>query len=321
MSSGGEEMGDYWIEFIAVLLEMAFRLGVLYIVAAMGEVITQRSGIFNISIEGIMTLGAITSYAAVVSTGSHLIGFMAAVVTGALIGVLLGILMITLGMDQTLTGMLMWIFGIGMGALLYRVFFGVRAVPIMIDTMDKIKIPVLSSIPIIGPSFFDQNLFVYLAYLLIMPLTYFVLFKTTHGLKIRAVGENPRAADVLGINVGLTRYLTLIFAAIMQSVAGAYLLMAETAVFTPGMIGGRGWITLQLVMFGRWNPPLILGGAVLFSFIEALAYKVQLLYRMIPYQFLLMMPYIATIVTLVLISRGAVMPRMLGVPYKREKSE
>jgi simple sugar transport system permease protein len=152
-------------------------------------------------------------------------------------------------------------------------------------------------------------------------LTYFVLFKTTHGLKIRAVGENPRAADVLGINVGLTRYLTLIFAAIMQSVAGAYLLMAETAVFTPGMIGGRGWITLQLVMFGRWNPPLILGGAVLFSFIEALAYKVQLLYRMIPYQFLLMMPYIATIVTLVLISRGAVMPRMLGVPYKREKSE
>jgi simple sugar transport system permease protein len=262
-------------------------------------------------VEGLMTIGAIVAYIIVIATGSYFASLLAAALIGIFLGAFLGLLTISLKMDQTLTGMLMWIFGIGAGALLYRIVFGVRAFPIMITKMESIEIPILSNIPVIGPSFFNQNVILYIAYFLIAPATYFLLFKTTYGLKIRAVGENPKAADTLGINVNLVRYLTFIFAGAMECLAGAYLLIVETAVFTPCIAGGRGWITLQLVMFGRWNPPLIFMGSLLFACIEALAYKFQLLYKFSPYQFLLMLPYITTIIALVAISRGAVWPRML----------
>ena len=308
------------LDLVTSLLRITFRLSVPYILAATGEVVTQRSGIFNVGIEGVMLMGAITAYVVTVSTGSHLMGFSAAILMGLLIGVIIGYLLVFLKMDQTLAGILIWIFGIGMSALIYRIIIGVRASPPLIETLPELEVPVLSQIPILGPSLFSQNILVYLSCFLIVPIIHLLLFRTTIGLRIRAVGENPRAADTLGINVDLIRYLTFIFATSMQALAGAYLPLVETAVFTVGMTGGRGWISLQLVIFGKWVPSLIFGGSLLFAFVEGLAFKVQLLHRALPYQFVLMLPYVVTLIALVIISRRAVMPRALGIPYEREEA-
>ena len=304
---------------ITEILSVTFRVSPPYLLAVLGEVIDEKAGVMNVGIEGCMLMGAVTSFIYTYQTGDYLGGFLVAALVGALIGLVMAYLCISRRMDQVLIGMLIWLIGIGLSTLIYRLTFGVTITLPTVKTIPSIPIPGLSQIPIIGPSIFSQNLIVYISFFILVPLLWFITFKTTWGLKLRAVGENPRAADVLGVNVTLIRYIALIFSATMCSIAGAYLPLVEIGAFTVGMTAGRGWIALQLVSFCRWNPGLSPSGVLLFAFIEALAYRIQAAYPGIPYQFVLMSPYIATIVAMIWVFRGAIVPRALGIPYAREE--
>jgi simple sugar transport system permease protein len=302
------------------VLEIAFKLSVPFTLLGLGQLVAQRSGVMDIGLEGTMIMGAVTAFLITLLTGDYFLGFLIAMIVGGIMGLFEAYLVVSLKIDQVLIGMMIWIFGIGMSTLIYKIFVGVRAALPIITTLPNIPIPLLSGIPILGPVVFNQNIIVYISYLLVLVL-HFVIFKTTYGLKLRAVGENPKAADTLGINVELVRYLTLVFCGILNGLGGAYMPLAETGTFTIGITGGRGWIALQLAAFGRWIPPLTFLGSLLFAIVEALAYRVQILYRAIPYHFILMMPYIIVIVTLVYIYKGVSPPAALGIPYRREEEK
>ncbi|MEM3521605.1 MAG: ABC transporter permease [Candidatus Bathyarchaeia archaeon] len=300
------------------IFEIAFRLSVPFTLLGLGQLVAQRSGVLDIGLEGMMIMGAVTGFLATLLTGDYVLGFLTAMVIGGIMGLFEAYLVISLKIDQVLIGMMIWIFGIGMSTLIHKIFVGVRAALPIVATLPNVPIPLLSEIPIIGSILFNQNIMVYISYLLVL-IIYLIIFKTTYGLKLRAVGENPKAADTLGINVELVRYLALIFSGVLNGLGGAYMPLAETGTFTIGITGGRGWIALQLAAFGRWIPHLTFLGSLLFAIVEALAYKVQILYRAIPYHFLLMMPYIIVILTLIYIYKGVTPPAALGIPYRREE--
>jgi len=302
------------------VLEIAFKLSVPFTLLGLGQLVAQRSGVMDIGLEGTMIIGAVTAFLITLLTRDYFLGFLIAMIVGGIMGLFEAYLVVSLKIDQVLIGMMIWIFGIGMSTLIYKIFVGVRAALPIIATLPNIPIPLLSEIPILGPILFNQNIVVYISYLLVLVL-HFLIFKTTYGLKLRAVGENPKAADTLGINVELVRYLALVFCGMLNGLGGAYMPLAETGTFTIGITGGRGWIALQLAAFGRWIPPLTFLGALLFAIVEALAYRVQILYRAIPYHFILMMPYIVVIIILVYIYRGATPPAALGIPYRREEEK
>lgn len=289
------------------------------LVAALGETYSERSGVLNLGCDGIMLMGAAIGFLGAYFSGNILIGLLMAIMIGALLGSIHAYLSVTLKINQIVAGMSIWILGIGLSSLLYRVLIGVKIALPRISPLSDIPIPLLSNIPVLGPIFFNQNILVYLVYLLI-PILYIVLFKTTIGLSIRAVGENPRAADTLGINVFKLRYACVIFGSSMMGLAGAYLSLVEIGTFTEGITGGKGWIALALVIFGRWNPLIVFLGSLLFAGIEVYQYYLQLTTPNIPYQFLLMMPYIATIIVLIYVYRKAEAPAALATPYERKET-
>jgi simple sugar transport system permease protein len=235
-------------------------------------------------------------------------------------GLLMVFMSATLRSDQTLTGITIGILSMGLVAFLLRPIFGGTWIPTPIS-FEAVHIPVLSEIPVLGPALFQHNFLTYLGILLV-PILAFVLFRTDLGLKIRAVGENPQAADTLGVNVYLIRYLSVIFTGAMAGFAGAYISLAYVKVFSEGIIASRGWIALALVTFGRRSPYKILGGALLFGFVDALQIRLQGIPDFpIPYEFLLMLPYILSIAILVITVRAGgeqEAPKALGIPYKRE---
>ena len=189
-------------------------------------------------------------------------------------------------------------------------------VPPTVEGFDPIPIPILSQIPVLGPIFFQHTIFVYAA-LLMVPICTIILFKTTIGLKIRAVGENPRAADTLGINVYRVRYLCVIFCGVMAGLGGAYLSIAELGIFSEAMTAGRGWVAVALVVFGKWLPSRIFFGAILFSFVDAMQLRLQTIGVAVPYQFLTMLPYVLTIIVIAGAYKRAGAPAAIGIPYKR----
>ncbi|MEM2896702.1 MAG: ABC transporter permease [Candidatus Bathyarchaeia archaeon] len=302
------------------VLEIAFKLSVPFTLVCIGQLRAQGSGVLDIGLEGTMLMGAVTGFLITYLTGDYVLGFLVAMLVGVIMGIFEAYLVVSLKIDQVLIGMMIWIFGIGMSTLLHKIFVGVRAALPIVTALPNIPIPLLSDIPIIGSILFNQNVMVYASYVLVLVI-HLVIFKTTYGLKLRAVGENPKAADTLGINVELVRYLALVFSSALNGLGGAYMPLAETGTFTIGITGGRGWIALQLAAFGRWIPPLTFLGSLLFAIVEALAYRVQLVYKAIPYHFILMMPYIVVIITLIYIYKGVIPPTALGIPYKREEEK
>jgi len=206
----------------------------------------------------------------------------------------------------------------GLSTLFYKFAIGVTLQPPLIPTLEDLPIPLLSKIPIIGEIFFNQNSMVYFS-ILVSLFFWYLLYKTSFGLKLRAVGENPKAADSLGVNVDRMRYLTAIIGGMLMGLAGAYLPMVYTGTFTAGMVQGRGWIAIALTFFGGWSPILILLGALFFAGVEVLALRVQVGGFGIPYQFLLMLPYLATILTMIFAFKWIKAPAFLGQNYDREK--
>ena len=287
------------------------------VLAALGELIIERSGILNVAIEGMMLVSAVVCFVAAFQTGSLAAGMAAGMIASAAMALALAYYGITLGGSQITVGLGLYVLGIGLSSLIYRVVFGVRLSPPQVGTLAPLALPGLAKIPVLGPILFRQNLLVYVA-LLLVPVVYLFLFKTPLGLRLRATGENPRAVDALGINVFALRYAATVAGGLLIGLAGAYLPLALTGTFTDNMVAGRGWIALMLVIFGRWMPHVALLGAFLFAYVEAFQFKVAMGTKLIPPQFLLMLPYLFAMVVLVQIYRGAKAPRALTVPYDRE---
>ena len=301
----------------ANLLHLAILMSAPLLLAALGELIIERSGLLNVAIEGMMAVGAGVGFLTTYFTGNHFFGCLSAMLSTALMGLLLGYFGITLKNNQLIVGLGLYIFGLGLPSLLYRIFVGVRLVAPRIELMPAIRIPFLADIPYLGTIFFEQPLLVYLTFILV-PVMSFFLFRTPAGLRLRAVGENPRAADTLGINVSRTRFACVITGCAIIGLAGYFIPAILTATYTEGIIGGRGWIALQLVIFGRWLPGAAISGAVLFAYIEALQYRLALINKYIPPQLFQALPYIVAILVMIQVYRRAEKPAALMKPYDRE---
>lgn len=305
------------IESLLFYLMVAF---VPYALASYGIMISGRVGLFNVSGEGVMLLTASAAFLTTYKTGSYMLGFMVGVGLGALLGAIFTFVSDKLKINQFIVGLTLFIFATGLGGFLYKVIVGVVLVPPRVQVLSPIKIPVLSDIPIIGPMLFSQNILVYITIILGL-LFHYILFKTHFGLKLRAVGDSPRVADVLGVNVGLMRYTFGIIGSALMGLAGAYLPLCFTGTFTETIVSGRGWIAIAITLFGRWNPVPIIFGSLVFSGVEVLVYWLQAQRVAVPYQFLLMLPFIVTLLILIYTSRRLEMPLSIGKHYDREAIE
>ena len=296
------------------IISSGIRLATPYLFASIGEAFSQRSGVLNLGVEGQMILGAFFAFYAVVNTNNLWYGVLAGMGVGALMGLAMAFVTINLHAKQGISGIGFFLFGLGMSNLLFQTLVGTVET---VSGFPKLEIPVLSQIPLIGQIFFNQNALVYLAFLLV-PIGSFVLNKTNLGLKIRAVGEYPEAADSLGVSVAKVRYFTVIFGGIMSGLAGASLSIALLNVFQLGMTAGQGFIAVALVYFGAWRPWGVLAGALLFSMINGLQLWIQVLGIPIPSQFAVMMPYVLTIVVLAASGSKFKAPSALTKPFERE---
>jgi len=290
-----------------------------FVLAAQGTMLGGRTGVFNVAQEGIMLVGASVGFIASYVTGGNItVGIVAAMAVGGLFGLALAYFTTTLKMNQFVIGLSLLFIGIGLSTLIPKLVIGVTLSQPLIPTLQDIAIPGLSQIPVLGPILFDQNILVYFSILLSIGLWYF-LFRTQAGLELRSVGENPHAADSLGINITSRRYITAVLGGMLMGLAGAYLPMVYTGTFTEGMVKGRGWLTIALTFFAGWSPLPVLYGSIFFAGIEVASYRLQAGGIDIPYQYLLMVPYLATILVMMLTFRRTRVPSFLGQNYDREK--
>ncbi len=288
-----------------------------YVLASQGTMLAGQTGLFIVSQEGIMLVGASIGFLGAFFSGSLLIGLLVAALSGVLFGLALAYFTTTLKLDQFVIGLAIFFLGLGLSNLMFKLAIGVTLQPPIIPTLKPVAIPILSQIPILGPIVFHQNLLVYFSILLSLFLTYF-LYYTSWGLSLRAVGENPKAADSLGVSVVRSRYVTSMLAGALMALAGAYLPMVYTGSFTDGIVNGRGWISIALTFFGGWSPQLIFVGSLFFAGVEILALRSQVLGVGLPHQFLRMIPYLATIFIMLLTYKRVRNPAFLGLNYDRE---
>jgi simple sugar transport system permease protein len=302
---------------IVSIFSAGIRLATPYLLASIGEMLDQRSGVYNLGIEGIMLIGAFLSFYTSLKTGSLMLGILMAIIVGLLMGLLSAFINVTMKAEQGISGIGIYMFGFGLSGLLFRLTMGAI---VTIDGFKSIPIPILSKMPYIGEIFFNQNWMVYLAFLLV-PISYIVLFKTTFGLKIRSVGENPSAADSLGVSVEFVRYVCIIIGSVLAALAGAFLTIGQQkAIFVENISAGRGFIAIALVYFGRWQPTGVMIGSLLFSILDALQIRVQIANIGIPYEYAVMAPYIITIIVLVFVAQQRIGgPTALGKPFERCK--
>lgn len=295
------------------ILASGIRLATPYLYASIGETLGQRSGVLNLGVEGQMLLGAFAAFFISFTTGSLWLGLLAAMLTGLIMGLAMAFVTIHLKAVQGISGIGFYLFGLGLSDLLFQKMLGTVET---VSGFPALHIPWLSDIPIIGPIFFSQNILVYGAYLVVV-VAWFVLNKTTLGLKIKAVGESPQAADSLGVSVNRVRYFTVTLGGVMSGIAGASLSIALLNVFQQNMTSGLGFIAVALVYFGGWRPFAVMGGALLFSMVNSLQLWVQVLNIPIPSDFAVMMPYVLTIIALVVTVQRVRPPSALTKPFDR----
>lgn len=303
--------------FIVGLFSAAVRMSIPVLLSGIGETFSERSGVLNIGLEGVIVIGSFSGFVCAYYSGSVFIGLLGGAISGLLMGVLLSFLSVTLGINQMISGIAINSLGAGLTSYLYRLLFGVMLIPPQAPSLSTIKIPVLGDIPFLGEVFFQQNILVYITYF-VVPLAAVVLYKTTFGLKIRAVGEHPKAAETVGVSVARIRYRAICICGLLSGIAGTYLSIGQLNMFMDNISAGRGFIALAAVIFGKWNPFGVMGAAFLFAFSDALQLRLQSIGFDIPYQFLVMLPYVLTTLALVFVSRGS-SPAALGSPYKKDK--
>ncbi|MEL7591318.1 MAG: ABC transporter permease [Anaerolineaceae bacterium] len=303
---------------ITDFLKLTFLSMVPFVLASQGTMLSGRTGVFNVAQEGIMLVGASVGFLVSYVTGSNLVGALVAMLVGGLFGLILAYFTTTLKMDQFVIGLALFFIGTGLSSLLPKLVIGVTLTPPLVPTLPDIAIPLLSKIPVLGPVLFKQNILVYFSILLSIGLWY-ALYRTNMGLRLRSVGENPKAADALGISVVSNRYITAILGGMLMGLAGAYLPMVYTGTFTDLMVKGRGWIAIALTFFGAWSPLPILFGSLFFAAVEVLSFRFQVVSSVIPYQVLTMLPYIATIIVMIFTFGKSRVPAFLGQNYDRER--
>ena len=289
------------------------RLATPYLYAALGETFAQTSGVYNLGVEGMMLMGAYSGFYVGMKSGNLWLGLLAAAATGGVMGLVMAVISVTLKAEQGISGIGLSLFGLGLSSLLFTETLGSA---ISINGFPAVRIPILGSIPFIGDVLFNQNVLVYGAFLLV-PIATWVLNKTTFGLKVRAAGQNPQAADSLGVNVNQIRYTTVILGGVLAGIAGASLSIALIDLFQQNMTNGMGYIAVALVYFGGWQPAGVMGGALLFSFVNALQLWIQVKGVPIPSDVALMMPYVLTIVALAFAVRRTTQPAALSKPFER----
>ena len=305
------------------LLASGIRSGTAILFATIGEIFAERAGVLNLGIEGMMLMGAMSAFGVAHGTGNPWIGLLAAAVVGALLSLLFAFVVITLRADQVVSGLALTFLGTGLSAVLGAPLVEVQIAP----RLPNWAIPGLAQIPVLGPILFDHNVIVYLGFLLI-PLTWFYIYRTRPGLELRALGEYPAAADVLGVAVYRQRYAYVLLGGTLAGIGGGALSLAITPLWVEGMTAGQGWIAVGLVIFAGWNPLRAAAGAYLFGAIRRLPLDLQnvafFLGNPTYGYFLNMLPYLFTILVLVIGARGALRRRLgapaaLGVPYVREE--
>jgi ABC-type uncharacterized transport system permease subunit len=302
---------------ISGLLAAGIRLAMSIAIAALGEVVGQRSGVLNVGIEGIMLLGSFLAALGAVKSGSPWGGLALAGLGGLLLGALHGWFAIVQRADQIVSGIAIVILGLGLSSFLFRLTMGTA--PSALPAFRAIDFGPLSTVPLIGPVLFGQNLLAYLT-IVVALLLWFVLSRTPLGLAIRACGENPEAAEADGINVNNVRFGCVLFSGAMAGIGGAYLAIAQINSFVENMVAGRGFIAIACVVFGRWHPLGTLAAALGFGITEAAQIRLQTWYPQVPYQVFVILPYLLAIAALVFMARSAALPRALGRAFNSDRS-
>jgi len=285
----------------------------------MGELVAESAGIWNMGVEGTMLLGAFFGFLIAHETGSLYWGLLASMIAGMSLSLIVAFMASSLKLDQFVIGMALNLFASGIALFLFRAIYqevGTESKPI-INPFPEITIPILSRIPFIGEVLFSQRLLTYLA-LLMVPVIWFFLYRTHHGLIIRSIGENPRAADMKGLNVAGYQYAAVIFGGMMAGLGGAFITLASTGLFVQDITAGRGWLAIVIVIAGNWKPARILLASLLFAFLDAVQLQVQGVGIQIPHQILLAFPYILAVIVMMTNRARSAMPKSLALPYFRE---
>lgn len=283
--------------------------------ASLGEAVSQKAGVLNIGVEGVILFGAFAAALGSHLTGSLVIGLGAAIVAGLLCALVLGFLYLVRDVDQVVGGIQFGLLALGLTTVLDTPFLTGSAGGS--EILNRVPLPLLSSIPVLGPTVFSQTVLAYLAFLM-APVTFYILRHSWFGLCVRAVGERPGAADAAGVDVLRVRWIAVGFECVMVAVGGAALVLAVTGDFTPGMSGGRGFIAIAVVMLASWNPIVVIGCAAMFGLATALEFQLQVLpvVQDVPKEIWLSLPYLVTLVVIALV-RGADFPNALGIPFER----
>jgi simple sugar transport system permease protein len=302
------------MDTFAQLFILTLAAGTPLVYAALGELVTEKAGVLNLGVEGMMLVGAVVAFGVAATTQSPWLGVGAGVLAGAAVSMIFAVLSLSLLSNQVATGLALSLFGVGLSA-----FLGLAYVSVVIEGIQALDIAGLSDLPVVGKMLFAHNPLVYLS-LALFALVQWFLYHTRAGLVLRAVGESPHSAHAIGYPVVAIRYIAVLFGGACSGLAGAYLAVAYTPLWVEGMSAGRGWIALALVVFATWKPWRALAGAYLFGGVTLAQFQAQALGLEVPSQFLSMLPYAATIVVLAIISRDATTirlnaPASLGKPF------
>jgi len=301
--------------FLVDLLAATLRNATPLVYGAVGETYAERSGVLNLGIEGTMYAGAFTGFAVAYSTGSLLLGLAAAIVVGVLAGALMALLTVTLGANQHVSGIGLTILLIGLSEFTNRLIFGGTEVQ-RIDPFPQLEAPA-----VLGPlaPLFTQYALTWLAFLVVVPGAWWLLNRSSFGLEIRAVGENPEAADAAGVHVARTRYLALMVGGALMAIGGSFFTLALLGSFTLDIIAGRGWVAVALVIFGRWRIMRVVAGALIFAAVYSLQFRLRILpgWGDVPFELLLALPYLVVIAALALSGRNVAYPGAYLKPYRR----
>lgn len=305
------------VSFIHALLVATVRMSTPLLFTALGEMYSERAGLVNIGLDGIMTMGALFGFLGTYITGNPLFGVLLGTLSGILINMIYAFSTVTIRANQIVNGMALNILCPALATFIYRSYFGIKTSLDKVPLLGNIKIPLLGDIPFIGSIFFNQNILVYFSFILVI-ISYIFFNKTKAGLNYKSVGEYPKAAESLGINVIAKKYIACILCGGLAGLGGAYLTTCYIKSFSDGLVAGRGFIALSAVIFGRWKPSGIFLATLIFGFADALQLRLQVLDNSIPYQILAMLPYAITLFSLIFFGSKNAGPKANGKPYYRE---
>ena len=301
---------------LEAFLSSSIGMATPILLAALGELLVEESGIINVGIEGAMLCGAFFALTVAYFSGSTVLGLGAGVAAGLAINAILAVLVINLAVNQVVAGTALDIFALGVTGVFYRRFFGITGKAFIAKLIPRLRFGRLTAIPILGGALFNHNMLVYLAFGLV-PIVGYLLWRTRYGLSLRAAGERPEAADSLGLDVYRLRWQALLVAGILTGLGGAYLTLAYAGTFVENISAGRGYVALAVVILGRWKPWGLAAASILFGGAMALQFGLQALGTTIPYQIFLALPYALTLAVLAAVGGQAASPSALGEPYRR----